>query len=217
MHVDLDATAWRFERGHRIRLSISSADFPNLWPTPYHGTNRVYRDSGRESYLELPVVPTRDAHAGELPPDEMEYESSAEPIMYPKASPRTVPWEIAQDLMRGSYRSQVVPPGRKQGQFAEMTVNMESRLEVWANNPQSRRHYGHRTASQDHHPHGQRDQRGHVRERPQHPRRHSRLHRPWTFGSTGCRITSAVGSSRSTGNCSDRRNYGSADRMTDPN
>ena len=45
LHVDLDATAWRFERGHRIRLSISSADFPNLWPTPYNGTNRVYRDS----------------------------------------------------------------------------------------------------------------------------------------------------------------------------
>ena len=67
LHVDLDATAWRFERGHRIRLSISSADFPNLWPTPYLGTNRVYRDSGRESYLELPVVPTRDAHPGELP------------------------------------------------------------------------------------------------------------------------------------------------------
>ena len=83
LHVDLDATAWRFERGHRIRLSISSADFPNLWPTPYNGTNRIYRDSGRESYLELPVVPTRHASAGELPPDEMAYESSAAPRTYP--------------------------------------------------------------------------------------------------------------------------------------
>lgn len=104
LHVDLDATAWRFERGHRIRLSISSADFPNLWPTPYNGTNRVYRESGRASYLELPVVPTREAPAGvlpavttpetltgELPPDEMEVEPSAAPRTYPEDSARVVP------------------------------------------------------------------------------------------------------------------------------
>ena len=95
LHVDLDATAWRFQRGHRIRLSISSADFPNLWPTPYNGTNRVYRDAGRESYLELPVVPTRDAPAGELPPDEMAYE--------PSAAPRTYPAGVAARCSLGDY------------------------------------------------------------------------------------------------------------------
>ncbi len=133
LHVDLDATAWRFERGHRIRLSISSADFPNLWPTPYRGTNRVYRDSGRESYLELPVVPTREAPAGELPPDEMEYEPSAAPRRYPEASPRVVPWEIAQDVMRDrtGLRLHLVNESRAS---AGMTVKMESRLEVWTNN-----------------------------------------------------------------------------------
>ena len=133
LHVDLDATAWRFEPGHRIRLSISSADFPNLWPTPYPGTNRVYRDSGRESYLELPVVPARHAPAGELPPDEMGYESSAAPRKYPEPSPRVVPWEIMQDVMRDrtGLRLHLVDETRAS---ADMTVKLESRLEVWTSN-----------------------------------------------------------------------------------
>ena len=133
LHMDLDATAWRFERGHRIRLSISSADFPNLWPTPYRGTNRVYRDAGRESYLELPVVPTRDAPLGRLPPDEMDYEPSANPIRYPEVSPGEVPWEITHDLMRDRTGLRLFRLDENRAS-ADMTVMMESRLEVWANN-----------------------------------------------------------------------------------
>ena len=177
LHVDLDATAWRFKRGHRIRLSISSADFPNLWPTPYNGTNRVYRDTERESYLELPVVPTRHAPAGDLPPDEMAYESSAAPRTYPMASPRVVPWEITQDMMRDRTGLRLHLVGESRAS-ADMTVRLESRLEVWANNRNPAGHYGHRPTLQDHHPHGQRDQRGHVRQRPQYAARLSRLHRP---------------------------------------
>ena len=154
LHVDLDATAWRFERGHRIRLSISSADFPNLWPTPYPGTNRVYRDSGRASRLELPVVPTREAPkicatpdtayrlagvpirespAGELPPDEMAYEPSAAPRTYPEVSPGVVPWEITHDVMRDrtGLRLHLVNESKPS---ADMTLKLESRLEVWADN-----------------------------------------------------------------------------------
>ena len=118
---------------HRIRLSISSADFPNLGPTPYNGTNQVYRDAGRESYLELPVVPTRHAPAGDLPPDEMAYESSAAPRTYPEGSPREFPWEITHDLLRDrtGLRLHLVNESRAS---ADMTVKMESRLEIWANN-----------------------------------------------------------------------------------
>ena len=133
LHVDLDATAWRFERGHRVRLSISSADFPNLWPTPYNGTNRVYRDGGRASYLELPVVPTRHAPAGELPPDEMAYEPSAAPRTYLEGSPREIPWEITHDMLRDRTGLRLHLVGESRAS-ADMTVRMESRLEVWADN-----------------------------------------------------------------------------------
>ena len=133
LNVDLDTTAWRFERGHRIRLSISSADFPNLWPTPYEGSNRIYRDGGRESRLELPVVPTRAASEGQVPPDEMEYESSANPRVYPQASPDVVPWEISQDMLRDrtGLKLHLVNETRSS---KDMTVKMETLLEVWADN-----------------------------------------------------------------------------------
>ena len=55
--IEVDCTAWRFERGHRIRLAVSSADWPNVWPTPQPATNRVFRGDGHPSQLVLPVVP----------------------------------------------------------------------------------------------------------------------------------------------------------------
>ena len=61
LDLELDCTAWRFEPGHRIRLAVSSADFPNLWPTPFPGANRVHRGAGTPSRLLLPVVPSRRA------------------------------------------------------------------------------------------------------------------------------------------------------------
>ena len=133
LHVDLDATAWRFERGHRIRLSISSADFPNLWPTPYHGANRVYRGKTRESFLELPIVPTREAPDGKLPPDEMEYESSADPAKYPEASLDVIPWEITHDMLRDrtGLRLHRIDENRAS---SDITVRLESKLDVWADN-----------------------------------------------------------------------------------
>jgi uncharacterized protein len=42
---DLEATAWRFRRGNRVRLSINGSDFPNVWPTPLSGTGPTSRPS----------------------------------------------------------------------------------------------------------------------------------------------------------------------------
>jgi predicted acyl esterase len=51
--VELDATSWVFEPGHRIALHIAGADWPNLWPPP-----RSHRISigAAGSVLVLPVV-----------------------------------------------------------------------------------------------------------------------------------------------------------------
>ena len=38
--IEIDATGWRFLPGHRIRLSIAAADWPNVWPTPEPATSR---------------------------------------------------------------------------------------------------------------------------------------------------------------------------------
>ncbi|MBA3553047.1 MAG: hypothetical protein H0W27_09290, partial [Actinobacteria bacterium] len=52
--LELDATSWVFEPGHRIRLDLAGTDWPNLWPPPEPVTLTIDR---RASRLALPVVP----------------------------------------------------------------------------------------------------------------------------------------------------------------
>ena len=51
--IELDATAWIFEPGHRIRLDLAGSDFPSSWPPPQAATLTV--DPAR-SALVLPVL-----------------------------------------------------------------------------------------------------------------------------------------------------------------
>jgi hypothetical protein len=57
LSIELDATAWCFVAGHRIRVALANADWPNVWPTPELATSRVWRGQSRPSRLTLPVVP----------------------------------------------------------------------------------------------------------------------------------------------------------------
>ena len=51
--LELDATSWVFEAGHRVRLSLAGADWPNVWPPPAGGALSVDRSTVE---LSLPVV-----------------------------------------------------------------------------------------------------------------------------------------------------------------
>jgi hypothetical protein len=53
VRVELDATSWVFEPGHRIRLALAGADWPNIWPPPRPG---VLTFDGASLELSLPVV-----------------------------------------------------------------------------------------------------------------------------------------------------------------
>jgi predicted acyl esterase len=57
IEFDMHFTTWTFKPGHRIRLSISNALFPMVWPTPYPMTTKLFL--GNEStHIELPVIPS---------------------------------------------------------------------------------------------------------------------------------------------------------------
>lgn len=56
LHVPMQPTGWVLAPGHRLRLSISGADFPNLWPTPERARNRIHLQGHRLSRVTLPVV-----------------------------------------------------------------------------------------------------------------------------------------------------------------
>ncbi len=54
--LPLHACSWVFPRGHRIRLAISNAMWPMIWPTPHPATSTV-RLGPAGTRLALPVVP----------------------------------------------------------------------------------------------------------------------------------------------------------------
>jgi len=66
LEIDMWATANRFKAGHRIRVDISSADFPRLERNsnlagalgkPVAARQRIYHDQERASHIVLPVLP----------------------------------------------------------------------------------------------------------------------------------------------------------------
>jgi hypothetical protein len=57
LNIGLHFTSWVFPRGHRIRLSVSNAQWPMMWPTPYAMTTTLALGGEQASALVLPSVP----------------------------------------------------------------------------------------------------------------------------------------------------------------
>ena len=60
--LELHVTSWVFPRGHRIRLALSNAMWPMIWPTPHPATATV-RLGPDGTRLVLPVVPAAERPA----------------------------------------------------------------------------------------------------------------------------------------------------------
>ncbi len=61
--IGLHCTSWRFAPGHRIRVAVSNADWPVVWPSPYPMSTKLFCGSGRPSQVLLPIdrAPHREA------------------------------------------------------------------------------------------------------------------------------------------------------------
>jgi len=53
IELELEACSWTFDEGHRIRLDLAAADWPNAWAPPDPGVLSIDRHSG---VLHLPVL-----------------------------------------------------------------------------------------------------------------------------------------------------------------
>ena len=62
--LELHVTSWVFPRGHRIRLSVSNAMWPMIWPTPVPATSEL-RLGSAGTRLVLPVIPAAEPAGGE--------------------------------------------------------------------------------------------------------------------------------------------------------
>jgi putative CocE/NonD family hydrolase len=58
VRVPLRAAGYRFPAGHRIHLSVASAHWPVIWPSPGPGQLWVHYGGGTPSRLELPLAPS---------------------------------------------------------------------------------------------------------------------------------------------------------------
>jgi putative CocE/NonD family hydrolase len=67
--IEMYFTSWVFKSGHRIRLSISNAQWPMFWPTPYPVTTSLQIGGDTPARLVLPVLDTQGLAQPEfLPP-----------------------------------------------------------------------------------------------------------------------------------------------------
>jgi hypothetical protein len=96
LDIPIDATAWRFDTGHRIRIAIASADFPNVWPTPERAQNGVHRGPAYPSRVVLPVVPPGGSA------DPPEFVPAPKGVAAFSSLPRPPTWEIVEDAFTGS-------------------------------------------------------------------------------------------------------------------
>ena len=60
VEVELLTCAYRFRKGHRMRVVVAAADLLNVWPTPQACVNTIYRGTQRPSHIVLPIVPPQE-------------------------------------------------------------------------------------------------------------------------------------------------------------
>ena len=96
MKVQLKAIGYRFLAGHRLRLTIASAWWPVIWPSPYPANNQLHRGPTHPSRLILPVVPaTPDVP---LPP---KLKTTPPQLIDPGRGFEEPPfWQIIEDVIR---------------------------------------------------------------------------------------------------------------------
>ena len=66
IHVTMRPAGYRFEPGHRIRVSVASSAWPIVWPSPFPCELEIHVGGDAPSRLVLPVVPPAGG-PGDLP------------------------------------------------------------------------------------------------------------------------------------------------------
>ena len=66
LNIDLHFTSWVFPRDHRIRIAISNAQWPMLWPTPMQMTSTLTIGGKNGARIDLPVVPPGEEYTPNL-------------------------------------------------------------------------------------------------------------------------------------------------------
>lgn len=129
LDIEMHLTSWVFPKGHRIRVSISNAQWPMIWPTPFPMTTSLAIGGEDGSRLVLPVVPAHGA-TGPVPlspPEPSEERKDIRSVGYPWPGE----WTLLRDEAR--QRATVVWKGKsethypwgKETDYEKMTYELE--------------------------------------------------------------------------------------------
>ena len=121
VEIELLACAYRFSKGHRIRVDVANADLLNVWPTPQRCTNTLYRTAARPSHIVLPVVqaPVSEPRPADLAPS---------PLPLPRRENLTPPkFSVATDPINETATvAYEIAAGPGAVESARLTVSAES-------------------------------------------------------------------------------------------
>jgi putative CocE/NonD family hydrolase len=127
LRIQLGATAWRFDPGHRIRLVIANSDFPNLWPTPFPCRTTVFRGAMQPSRIELPTVACGEPESAPTP-FALPHPGSDKEVRSELVSPYQ---DITYHVLEGAVRARSGFVARATLQDGTQTTDRRE-LEMWA-------------------------------------------------------------------------------------
>ncbi len=163
LDIEMHLATWTFAKGHKIRLSVSNALWPMVWPTPYAMTTQLQLGGDRGSRLVLPLVaPSLYEEPKFSPPMPSEASSEIQSLGFPwpgdwkterdevnaktkviwsGKSEERYPWGSEIDLERITYAADDNHPETSSADGeCEITLNLKERKLVWK---------GHLTLSSD--------------------------------------------------------------------
>jgi uncharacterized protein len=128
LDIRMHLTSWIFPKGHRIRVAISNALWPMIWPTPYPMTTSLMLGGTSGSRLILPTVPLKgDSAASFSPPQPSEERKDIHSVGYPWPGE----WTLERDEARQKTtvvwkgKSQTDYPWGKETDYEQLTYDVD--------------------------------------------------------------------------------------------
>ena len=101
IRVPMRTSGYRFQPGHRIRISIASSYWPVLWPSPYPASFELHRGGTTPSRLSLPVVPPVGG-PGDVPVPAFKTTPADVPSIGGPGEDDPPIWRIEEDVLAGT-------------------------------------------------------------------------------------------------------------------
>ena len=113
LDIEMHLATWVFPKGHRIRLAVSNALWPMIWPTPYSMTTSLTLGGEKGSRLVLPAVPPAGSAptVSFAPPQPSEERSDIRTVGFPWPGE----WKLERDEAR--QKSTVYWRGKDESEF----------------------------------------------------------------------------------------------------